>query len=962
MSTLFSYPTTDEIDAVKALTKDDRNALALQINSTPPERLFSIAPDGKPICPICGNGSGTDGTGVDFTEKVNGFLYGCRRPNDAGGQCLFNGLLTNVAAKELGIDVRGNFDGFCTALAAAAKFAGVAVISAALSQSLYQREQKTATTVDKPPKDYSKLYAVAANNLTTFVNRLGGKWRGLPLQFLKKVGAGFSHKNAEYEAGVIFPYTANHYFKRLVNDDGSCISDKGKHPKQHHGKMLTFYRIEDVRADAVVFVTEGEIDALSIKYVSDDKFTAIATGGADGWHDQIANLVKVYGTAAVKPKFAVLFDNDAAGDNGAKGFVEALTAAGFPAKSYHLREAAEKFDANDWLQDNPDALRERLNELHNLATTELTVIAEQMAIRADSVVEKGAGTDSGDTAADGASTTGQNLDTGDDFAAAFFKRGELGDYRKLISQSPSRARDTAIRQLILGGLDWLESKTGTKIKPKATVVNFDAIFTLDPALDELFGYDDFYKAITFLRQAPWHRQNRTGETWTDTDDAELRLYLRRNYHELAHDKLTADMIVSFANRNGFNTAQRWLESLPAWDGTPRAETLFIKYLRVEDSAYAREITLKWLIGAVARIYHPGCAFDFCLVLQGRQGIGKSYLIRRLGGKFYVELRERLDSPQATDSIQRAWMAEIPELSAMRKAELNAVKSFLSATGDTRRFSYDRRATTPKRHVVFAATINDGTPFSDTTGGRRWWILRAQSAERDFVRGLTDNELEQIWAEVLFKFKEKFADGFDEQGLLLEKETADMAAQLAGELTADDGLAGEIAAFLDKPIPAPAIWRLMTREQRRNFIVSGEWVVENVTLEGLQAARRRPEEAADLKKLIDSAQRGTVVQFEMKQYGKDAPIEHWYRFFGAVLREHISAVEVYTELFGSAGDKRRSMRRIAEVLAGLDGWKQGDRLRTDPAYGDQKIVYYRVEQISCETDQEENWLGDPGVPF
>ena len=700
MSTIFSYPTTDEIDAVKALTKDARDALAFQINSTPPERLFSIAPDGKPVCPICHNGSGSDGTGVDFTEKVDGLIYGCRRPNDAGGQCHFNGLITTVAAKELGIDVRGNFDGFCTVLAAAAKFTGVAVISGALSQSRYQREQKTATTVDKPPKDYSKLYAFAANNLTAFVNRLGGKWRGLPLQFLKKVGAGFSPKNAEYEAGVIFPYTANHYFKRLVNDDGSCISDKGKHPKQHHGKMLTFYRIEDVRADAVNFVTEGEVDALTIRFVSDDKFTAIATGGADGWHDQIASLVKVYGTAAVKPKFAVLFDNDAAGDNGAKGFVEALTAAGFPAKSYHLREAAEKFDANDWLQDNPDALRERLNELHELATTELSVVAEQMAIRADSVAEERAGTDGGDTAPVPAEL-------------AFIKPDSTRrEFIRLRSQPDSPARNAAMTRIIRDNLDWRKNLKGERTTVRPTAKNYRHVFSLDPVLAGLVGHDEFLQQPVFLRQAPWRKRKCIGTAWTDADDAELRIYLREKYGELAHGELTSDFFTSAATANSFNSVAKWIEELPAWDGTPRAESLFVKFLGVEDSPYVREATLNWLTGAVARIFHPGCNFHYCLILQGQQGCGKSYLLEQLGGQWHADLKDKLDSEKAIDAIQLAWICELGELSATRRVDVNSLKVFISESFDSHRFPYERRATRRPRHVVFAGTVNDKTPLND----------------------------------------------------------------------------------------------------------------------------------------------------------------------------------------------------------------------------------------------------------
>lgn len=43
-------------------------------------------------------------------------------------------------------------------------------------------------------------------------------------------------------------------------------------------------------------------------------------------------------------------------------------------------------------------------------------------------------------------------------------------------------------------------------------------------------------------------------------------------------------------------------ALPAWDGVPRVETLFIDYLNFPDTPYIRAIARKMLVAAVARIY------------------------------------------------------------------------------------------------------------------------------------------------------------------------------------------------------------------------------------------------------------------------------------------------------------------------------------------------------------------------
>jgi predicted P-loop ATPase len=66
------------------------------------------------------------------------------------------------------------------------------------------------------------------------------------------------------------------------------------------------------------------------------------------------------------------------------------------------------------------------------------------------------------------------------------------------------------------------------------------------------------------------------------------------------------------------------------------DTLLIDYLGAEDSPYVRAFTRKTLTAAVARIKRPGTKHDSILVLNGRQGIGKSTLFARLGGKWYSD--------------------------------------------------------------------------------------------------------------------------------------------------------------------------------------------------------------------------------------------------------------------------------------------------------------------------------------
>ena len=61
-----------------------------------------------------------------------------------------------------------------------------------------------------------------------------------------------------------------------------------------------------------------------------------------------------------------------------------------------------------------------------------------------------------------------------------------------------------------------------------------------------------------------------------------------------------DAVIASATRQRFHPVRDYLNAL-TWDGTPRLDTLFIDYLGAADSAYARAVTRKALVGAVARV-------------------------------------------------------------------------------------------------------------------------------------------------------------------------------------------------------------------------------------------------------------------------------------------------------------------------------------------------------------------------
>ena len=184
--------------------------------------------------------------------------------------------------------------------------------------------------------------------------------------------------------------------------------------------------------------------------------------------------------------------------------------------------------------------------------------------------------------------------------------------------------------------------------------------------------------IDIVKPLGWYRDS---PTLTDVDVKYLLLYFEENYG-LTVEKKIIDAVAVIANENRYHPVCDFLNALQ-WDGTERIDSLLIDYLGADDTAYTRAVTRKTLCAAVARVYEPGVKFDSILVLNGPQGVGKSTLFAKLGGKWFSDSLTISDMKDKTaaEKLQGYWILELGELAGIRKVDVETVKSFISRTDD-----------------------------------------------------------------------------------------------------------------------------------------------------------------------------------------------------------------------------------------------------------------------------------------
>ncbi len=548
---------------------------------------------------------------------------------------------------------------------------------------------------------------------------------------------------------------------------------------------------------------------------------------------------------------------------------------------------------------------------------------------------------------------------------------KLVELRAEYQKNPSSTLAKQIRTIIFNSCDVTTDRyTGEVKQVKTTTENADLIFTFDPYLDGTIGFDEFQQADVYLKKMPWHKTDQyIGKAIKERDIAQIRYYLSKYYREFGSVQKVDDAVIRYSDKYSFHPVKDYFNNLPKWDGIPRAEKIFIDFLGVMDTSFAREITLNWLRAAVARIFHPGCEYQIAPILHGNQGIGKGFILKRLGGAWYGAISENVDDSHAVDSIQNIWLGEFKEMKGLRKADVNSIKGFIDTAEDNRRPPYGRRAEFFARHCVFAITVNDDQFLSDVTGNRRFPVLECTRPPGQYVKGLTNEYISQIWAEVYQQYcelrdshrelPEKEFVKILEEHLELSAETKNQVENVAKKFMRDDGLTGEIEAFINTKIPPAVIWNLLSKEERRKFIADGQIAVDQAELNFARRARGGRE--ADIQKDIDEIDRilnGKKGVIRKTFQFKGEPPQERFILFGVEYRQHICAAEILNEAF-APNDKRKSMFRIHEILATLPGWAIGRSTPRDPAYGNQRKVFYRTAQP--EEPTTDNMPDTPDTP-
>jgi hypothetical protein len=233
-------------------------------------------------------------------------------------------------------------------------------------------------------------------------------------------------------------------------------------------------------------------------------------------------------------------------------------------------------------------------------------------------------------------------------------------------------------------------------------------------------------------------------------EMELANYFQYN---LQFDKINKNIMIgcieALAKKNSRSPMLEWIRKLE-WDQTPRLESWLQRHWGAKDDAFTREVSVKWLVSAVARMEKPGTKIDWMLIVVGPQGTGKTSMPSILFRGHCVTMYGDHNDKDLHMLLHSALCVGFDELDSFGKRESSNLKAMITRNEDAFRPPYGASVEVfPRRFTLYGCGNRHEFLQNDPSGYRRYAVLEINKL-LDFS-GL-EAERDQLWAEAYVRYR------------------------------------------------------------------------------------------------------------------------------------------------------------------------------------------------------------------
>lgn len=196
-----------------------------------------------------------------------------------------------------------------------------------------------------------------------------------------------------------------------------------------------------------------------------------------------------------------------------------------------------------------------------------------------------------------------------------------------------------------------------------------------------------------------------------------------------------------------------LNSLEAWDGEDHIEKFANTVKTKNRELWIKDLT-KFLVAMIATLLNEKIINHYCLVLIGKEGIGKTSFIKKLILKGWEDYFSQnpldIKHKDTTFKLSQNVLISIDELSKYTKKEIDNIKELITRDCMQERVHFGKNQQMFVRRASFCATLNDSQFLSGEEGERRFWTHEA--LEIDYTKEV---EMEKVYAQALALYKDEY---------------------------------------------------------------------------------------------------------------------------------------------------------------------------------------------------------------
>lgn len=297
--------------------------------------------------------------------------------------------------------------------------------------------------------------------------------------------------------------------------------------------------------------------------------------------------------------------------------------------------------------------------------------------------------------------------------------------------------------------------------------NIAQILHHDSELNNLFAYNELNDKVMLTRAISHFKAGYN----LGTLPTHIAVNISKKYGINVTSQTVYGLIENEASNHTFNPAKDYFrESFLAWDKKERLDSFFIDYLGVEDNAVTRKMTRIFFEGLVLKVKNPFIKFDRVLDLVGEQGVGKTWIMYKLGGfgRFYTDQITSVTDKDSKAEMTANIIVNDDEMAVTNKMTFEEMKAFISSTEITYRKPYATTQITKGKGFVIVRSTNNTEYLKDKTGNRRFMTMVVSKKRRTKnVSDLTDEDVMQVIGEAVSRYGSN--DSLTEESTLSNEE-------------------------------------------------------------------------------------------------------------------------------------------------------------------------------------------------